>query len=45
VLMLVTTGTLGGWLILILGVVVFMTTQKAQKAYTEYQKTGQLPMQ
>ena len=45
VLMLVTTGTLGGWLILILGVVVFMATQKAQKAYTEYQKTGQLPMQ
>ena len=44
VVALLLTGTFGGWLILILAVVVFTTTQKAQKAFREYQSTGRLPM-
>ena len=45
VLSLVYNGTLSGWLILILGVVLFTTTSKAQKAFDAYQSNGQIPMQ
>ena len=45
VLALVYNGTLSGWLILILAVLIFTTTQKAQKAFNEYQRNGQIPMQ
>ena len=44
ILSLVMYGQLSGWLIVVLAVVVFTTTQKAQKAYDEYQKSGQAPM-
>lgn len=43
VLTFLMTGTISGWLILILAVLVFSTTQKAQKAFDQYQKTGQTP--
>ena len=45
VLSLVYNGELSGWLILILGLLVFSRTQKAQKAFDEYQRNGQIPMQ
>ena len=39
-----TTGTIGGWLILIVAVLMFSGTMKAQKALEEYSKTGQPPV-
>ncbi len=45
VLSLLLSGTISGWLILILAVLVFSTTQKAQKAFEQYRKTGQNPLQ
>ncbi len=45
VLALLMTGTLSGWLIVILAVTVFTTTQKAQKDFDNYKKTGQTPLQ
>lgn len=38
------TGTIGGWLILIVAVLMFSGTMKAQKALEEYSKTGQPPV-
>ena len=44
-LALMATGTLSGWLIVILGVTMFTTTQKAQKDFNNYKATGQPPVQ
>ena len=38
------TGSIGGWLILIVAILMFSGTMKAQKALEEYQKTGQPPV-
>ena len=45
ILALLATGTLSGWLIVILGVTMFTTTQKAQKDFDNYKATGQPPVQ
>ena len=44
VLSLLLTGSINGWLILVIAVALFTTTKKAQKDFEEFQRTGQPPM-